>query len=138
MTKSFSCVPPPTTAHARCCALLQEAHQQGIIELNTAENWQITPTVTSLADCVWDNPHATTLANQIQATPQILQQSAREVAPHLLCQHLEVISNTCHQWFDSLTLNSQNSVLLLATKQTIFEVLQTILGIKAPEPTTVN
>jgi len=119
------------SVHSHCCTLLQQAHQQGIIELNTAEDWQITPTITSLVDCIWDNPHATTLANQIQSTAEVLQHSAQEVAPHLLCQHLVEMSKTCHQWFNSLTLNPDNYALLLRTKQTIFLVLSTILGINS-------
>lgn len=122
------------TAHAHCCTLLQQAHQQGIIEPNTIEGWQVTSPSISLTEFIWDNPQAATLANQIQATPQVLQQSAKDVAPHLLCQHLEAISNTFHQWRTSATLTDRNCALLIATRQTIFNLLENILGIKALEP----
>lgn len=126
------------STHARCCLLLHQAHQQGIIQLNTGDNWQIAPTPMSLAECVWEDANAATLANQVQATPKVLQQSANEIAPHLLCQHLEAVSESCDRWFQSLTLTPLNCALLLATKQTIFDSLENILGIKAPEPTEVK
>ncbi len=90
--------------HAHCCTLLHQAHQQDIIQLDTAGNWQMTPTPMSLAEYVWEDANAATLANLVQATPKVIEKSASEIAPHLLCQHLEAISNTCHQWFNSLTL----------------------------------
>jgi arginyl-tRNA synthetase len=123
------------SAHTRCCTLLHQAHQQGIIQLDTQirDNWQITPSPVPVTESSWDSPHAQTLVTQLQAVPQILQQSAAEVAPHLLCQHLESISNTCHQWCEYLVLTPQNCALLLATKQTIFELLENILTITAPD-----
>jgi len=124
--------------HAHCCLLLEQAHQQGIIQLDPADNWQMTPTPMLLAEYIWDNANAATLANLVQATTKVIEKSASEIAPHLLCQHLEAISNTCHQWFNSLTLNPQTCTLLLATKQTIFALLENILGIKAPAPTKVT
>jgi arginyl-tRNA synthetase len=124
-------------AHIRCCSLLEEAHRQSIINLDR-QNWQITPAPQPLNECVWNSADAAKLANLLQLTPKILQQSAAEIEPHLICQHLEAISNTCHQWLDSLTLNPQNCALLLTTKQTIFEVLQSILGIKASQPSQVK
>jgi arginyl-tRNA synthetase len=69
----------------------------------------------------------------VQAVPQILQQSATEIAPHLLCQHLEAISDTYHQWCGSLVPTTQDCALLLATKQTLFDLLENILIITAPD-----
>ena len=123
------------SAHVRCCTLLHQAHQQGIIQLDTRipDNWQITPSPIPVTESSWDSPHAQTLVTQLQAVPKILQQSATEVAPHLLCQHLEAISDTCHQWCNSLVPTAQDCALLLAIKQTLFDVLENILSITAPD-----
>ena len=128
------------TAHARCCALLQEAHQQGTIGLNTTQrdNWQIAPAPILLAEYTWDNSHAKKLASLVQAVPEILEQSAAEIAPHLVIRHLEAISDTCNKWSNSLVPTVQNCALLLATKQTIFEVMENIFSITAPEPIRAN
>lgn len=128
------------TAHARCCALLQEAHQQGIIQLNTTQrdNWQIAPAPIPLAEYTWDNSLAEKLASLVQAVPEIMQQSAAEIAPHLVIRHLEAISDTCHQWCNSLVLTQQNCALLLAIKQTMFDLLENIFSITAPEPIRVK
>ena len=129
------------SAYLRCCTLLQQAQQQGIIQLETnGGGGEISPTeiaakLMSLADYVWESPDAATLANLLQAVPKILEQSAAEIAPHLLCRHLEAISETSLPWLDSLSLNPQNYALLLAAKQTIFELLQNVLAIGLPELT---
>jgi len=128
------------SAYYGCCKLLQQAQHQGIIQLETnGGGREISPTeiaakLMSLADYVWESPDATTLANLLQAVPKILEQSAAEIAPHLLCRHLEAIAETSLPWLDSLTLNPQNCALLLATKQTIFELLENVLTIALPIP----
>jgi|GEM_PF-1942254 Arginyl-tRNA synthetase len=130
------------SAYLRCCTLLQQAQQQGIIQLETNEGnhggfapTENAPKLMSLADYVWESPDAATLANLLQAVPKILQQSAAEIAPHLVCRHLEAISETSLPWLDSLSLNPQNCALLLAAKQTIFELLENVLAIALPEST---
>ena len=130
------------SAYLRCCTLLQQAQQQGIIQLDTNGGnhggfapTEIAPKLMSLADYVWESPDAATLANLLQAVPKILQQSAAEIAPHLVCRHLEAISETSLPWLDSLSLNPQNCALLLAAKQTIFELLENVLAIALPEST---
>lgn len=128
------------SAHVRCCTLLQQAHQQGIIQLDkrSPNNWQITPSPVPLAEYSWDSPHAQTLVSQLQAVPEILQQSAAEIALQKVCHHLEAIANSCHYWCDSLIPTAQDCNLLLATKQTIFDLLENILTLTAPDSQAVN
>lgn len=114
------------TAYARCCVLLQQAHQQGIIQLD--DHWQSSP----LTDYTWDNSYAEKLASQVEAIPEILQQSAAEIAPHLLTRHLETMSDNCHLWYKSFNFSVNNCILLLAIQQTFFDLLENILKIKTP------
>lgn len=85
--------------------LLQQAQQQGILQLETnGEGGEISPTeiapkVMSLADYVWEFPDAATLANLLQAVPKILEQSAAETSPHLVCRHLEAIATAHYKKF---------------------------------------
>ncbi|MBD1895749.1 hypothetical protein [Coleofasciculus sp. FACHB-129] len=54
-----------------------------------------------------------------------------------MIRHLEAISDTCHQWLNALSLTPDACALLLATKQTIFNLLENVLGITAPEKMAV-
>ncbi|MEH1946049.1 MAG: DALR anticodon-binding domain-containing protein [Nostoc sp.] len=103
------------SAHFRCCTVLQQAKQE--IEA------EVRPPL----------PIAEKLDSLLQAVPQILEQSANEIAPHLVIQHLETISEICHQWLDSLSLTPPDYALLLTTKKTIFDLLVNILNVTAPE-----
>jgi arginyl-tRNA synthetase len=102
------------SAHYRCCQLLQEAKQET----------EVHPPL----------PIAKKLDSLLQVVPKVLEQSANEIAPHLVTQHLEDIGETCHQWLDSIRSISLDYALLLATQQTIFDLLVNILDITAPEP----
>ncbi len=104
------------SAYFRCSTLLPQANQEIGAE--------VPPPL----------PIAEKLDSLLQAVPQILEQSANEIAPHLVIQHLEAISEICHHWLDSLNLISPDYTLLLATKQTIFNLLVNILSITTPEP----
>jgi len=118
------------TTHTRCCTLLQQAHQQGTIELETTDSWRINSSSLSLEELVWEDENAAALVQQIQATPNILQASADAISGHLLCQHLEKISDICEKWCMELNPTTQDCSLLLVTKQTLFDLLESVLGIK--------
>ncbi|MCU0545042.1 MAG: hypothetical protein MUE44_23185 [Oscillatoriaceae cyanobacterium Prado104] len=127
------------SAYYRCCMLLQQAGEQGTIQLETSGGGggiaptKIAPAPMPLAEYTWDNSYAEKLASLLQAVPEILQQSAAEIAPYLLIRHLEAIGDTCHQWINSLSLTSQACVLLLATQQTLCDLLENVLSIQTPE-----
>jgi len=128
------------SAYARCSVLLKQADEQGFIQVNTSqqENWQTSLTYASIAESSWDSPHAEKLANQLRSTSTVLQQAAAEIAPHLVCQHLESISAICHQWLENIELTQQACTLLLAAKQTIYELLENTLEIQALESIQVD
>lgn len=123
------------SAYARCSVFLKQADEQGFIQVNTSqkENWQTSSAYASITESSWDFPYAEKLANQLRSTSTILQQAAAEIAPHLVCQHLENISAICHQWLKNIELTQQNCMLLLATRQTIYELLENILEIQVSE-----
>lgn len=122
------------SAHAHCCFLLHQAHQQEIIQLDTTDSWQITSPSSPLAELNWEDENADKLAKLLQSTPEVLQRSAVEIAPYLLCQHLEAISNTYYQWSTQLKPTEDDCILLIETKQTLFDLLENILQISVPNP----
>jgi arginyl-tRNA synthetase len=122
------------STHAHCCFLLHQAHQQGMIQLDITDSWRIISPPATLAELAWEDVNASKLTQLLQSTPEVLQRSAAEIALHLLYQHIEAISNTCHQWCVHLKPTGQDCILLLATKQVIFDLLENILHIKAPNP----
>jgi arginyl-tRNA synthetase len=127
------------SAYYRCCMLLQQAGEQGTIQLETSGGGggiaptKIAPAPMPLAEYTWDNSYAEKLASLLQDVPEILQQSAAEIAPYLLIRHLESIGDTCHQWINSLTLTPQACILLLATQQTLCDLLENVFSIQTPE-----
>ncbi|WP_318728462.1 DALR anticodon-binding domain-containing protein [Roseofilum sp. Guam] len=122
------------TTHARCCTLLEQAHQHGTIELEITDDWQIKSSSPSLEELVWEDGNAAALVKEIQKTPTILQASADAISGHLLYQHLEHISDVCDKWCLNLSPTAQDCSLLLATKHTLFDVLESILGMKTRSP----
>lgn len=103
------------STYKRCSALVQQSKELGITETNAPE---------SLEKLTWESADAATLASLIQATPKVLQQSSNELAPHLICRHLEMISQVCSQWFEALRLTPQTYLLLLNIKETMLELLE--------------
>lgn len=114
------------SAYLRCASLLPPAEDKMPLDM-TAEN------LISLTAYTGNSPQAQKLASQLRAVPQVLQQSAQEIAPQLVCHYLEAISSSCHQWCNSLIPIAEDYPLLLATKQTIADLLENILNISLPE-----
>ncbi|MEG4319220.1 MULTISPECIES: hypothetical protein [unclassified Microcoleus] len=126
------------TAAVCCC---NKSGEQGLIQLDITPRGdrggiaptKIAPAPMPLAEYTWDNSSAEKLAILLQAVPEILQQSAAEIAPNLLICHLEAIGDICHQWINSISLTPQACVLLLATQQTLFDLLENVFSIQTPE-----
>jgi arginyl-tRNA synthetase len=119
-------------ACVQCSLFLEKAKQKSIIQLDRNDE-SILPKPLPLSEYKWDSKISDRLAQQIQLSPQILQQSAREIAPYLICRYLETTANLCHQSLESAPLTPQSCALFLAVKQTIVYLLETILNISTPE-----
>jgi arginyl-tRNA synthetase len=118
----------------RCCELLDRANSEGTIQLDTSkpQQWEITNTTQTLSDIDWQDPNSEKLAQLIQAVPNTIEQSAKEIAPHLITQHIESISDICYAWFTSLTPTLETYILLVNLRNTFYELMTEILGISLP------
>ncbi len=106
--------------YQRCSNLVQQAKAQGIKEAIVNNN---------LETLRWESTDAAKLASLVESTPKILEQSSTELAPNLICRHLEIISQICSQWFETLNLSQQTYLLLSKIKETMQELLE-ILSMK--------
>ncbi|MEA5500319.1 DALR anticodon-binding domain-containing protein [Limnoraphis robusta] len=106
--------------YQRCLTLVRQGKDEGI---NPSMNWD------DLKNLTWESTHAVKLLDLVEATPQILTESSRELAPHLICSHLENFSQLCQPWLEGLSLTPQNFQLLSTIEQTMLELLK-ILGIQ--------
>jgi arginyl-tRNA synthetase len=117
-----------------CCELLDRANREGSIQLDTSkpQKWEITNTTKSLSDIDWQDPNSQKLAQLLKTVPNIIEQSAKEIAPHLITQHLENISNVCYAWFNALNPTIETYILLVNLRNTFYELMVEILGISLP------
>lgn len=122
------------TTYHHCCELLDRANREGTIQLDTSKpkQWEITNTTQSLSDIDWQDPNPQKLAQLLQTVPNIIEQSAKEIAPHLITQHLENISDVCYTWFAALTPTIETYILLVNLRNTFYELMTEILGISLP------
>ncbi|MCT7964508.1 DALR anticodon-binding domain-containing protein [Laspinema sp. D1] len=106
--------------YQRCLTLVQQGKNEGI---NPSMSWD------DLKNLTWESTHAVKLLDLVEATPQVLAESSRELAPHLICSHLESFSQICQPWLEGLSLTHQNFQLLSKMEQTMLDLLK-ILGIQ--------
>lgn len=115
------------STYARCQHYLQQAQQQGLIQLDL-DATSILPA--SIPPEFQLNHVIQEVWQSIELTPTILQQSADQIAPHLICLHLERVSELCDRWFDqAIELTSFTSSLLLAVQRTTGKLMNEILTI---------
>jgi len=114
-----------------CCELLNKANHEQLIQLDTSktQHWCLTNTDLSISNISSQDPTTDKLAHLLQTVPNIIQQSALEIAPHLITQHLENISDAFYSWFTSLTPTLETCILLLNLRNTFYELLTDILDI---------
>jgi len=114
-----------------CCELLNKANHEQLIQLDTSktQHWCLTNTDLSISNISSQDPTTDKLVHLLQTVPNIIQQSALEIAPHLITQHLENISDAFYSWFTSLTPTLETCILLLNLRNTFYELLTDILDI---------
>ncbi|ELS32776.1 MULTISPECIES: hypothetical protein [Pseudanabaena] len=117
-----------------CCELLDRANREGTIQLDTSnpQKWEIANTTQSLSDITWQDPNSEKLTQLVQTVPNIIEQSAKGIDPHLITQHLENISNVCYAWFTTLAPTLETYILLVNLRNTFYELMIEILGISLP------
>ncbi len=101
-----------------CSRLLQETQ---------AEN---TIFKVSLEDITWKYSLATQIVDLLTATPQIIQQSADELAPHLICKHIEKICESGDRWLNVFDSTPDNCLLLATTHKILKDLWVNILGLQ--------
>lgn len=106
--------------YQRCLTLVRQGKDEGI---NPSMSWD------DLKNLTWESANAVKLLDLVEATPQVLPESSRELAPHLICSHLENFSQLCQLWLEGLSLTPQNFQLLSTIESTMLELLK-ILGIQ--------
>ncbi|MEM9541402.1 MAG: hypothetical protein AAGA60_18125 [Cyanobacteria bacterium P01_E01_bin.42] len=105
----------------KCSHLLQEVQGQNTIpevSLKTLDRES------------WESPLANQLVDLLNATPQILQQSAGEFALHLICKHVEMLCDSGDRWLEIFNSTSENDLLLATTHKTLQDLLVNILGLQ--------
>lgn len=115
-------------AHARICAVLRQAAQQGIPETTA------TAPLTTLTDA-----HEISLLQCLARYPDIVAQAAQDLAPHPVTHYLRDLARELHAYYNAcpfLTvaaeLRTARLQLIRATRQVLRNGLE-LLGVSAPE-----
>ncbi len=115
-------------AHARICAVLRQATEQGIV---------VTTTPAPLAGLT--DPHEISLLKCLARYPEVVARAAQDLAPHQVTHYLRDLARELHAYYNACpfltvaaTLRTARLQLILATRQVLRNGLG-LLGISAPE-----
>ena len=113
-------------AHARICSVLTQ--------------WG--GDISSLADASLDalvEPHEAALLQRLSEFPEVVQEAARELAPHMVANYLKELAGDLHSYYnaqqflvDDEAVRLARLALIAATRQVLHNGLQ-LLGVSAPE-----
>jgi arginyl-tRNA synthetase len=113
-------------AHARICSVVNQ--------------WSGDPA--ALAECDLsrlDNPRELAIANQLALFREVIENAARDLAPHMIAFYLKDLAGEFHGWYnaermlvDEPALRDARVALALAVRQVIRNGLA-ILGVSCPE-----
>ena len=113
-------------AHARICSVVN----QWAGDLATLEDADLS---------LLSNPRELTIASKLTEFRDLIDNAARELAPHLIAFYLKDLAGEFHGWYnaermlvDDLALRDARVALAIAVRQTIRNGLA-ILGVSCPE-----
>ncbi|HIK32251.1 MAG TPA: hypothetical protein IGS31_13030 [Oscillatoriales cyanobacterium M4454_W2019_049] len=75
------------------------------------------------------NPEEANLMNILQSTEQIVDRAIDEVAPDLICQHVEQISEQCLQWLPLNTWSTSSYATLQQVQKVLVDLVESKLGL---------
>ncbi|MDB9315099.1 DALR anticodon-binding domain-containing protein [Spirulina sp. CS-785/01] len=107
---------------------LRQTYKQLELFLEKARQKGLQP-APNLTENIGDTTASQQLIYLLQSTPNIVQDSSHQLAPHLLCHHLENISDTTIQWFKTIELTSTHYRVVQEIQKTIINLAQEILGL---------
>jgi len=115
-------------AHARICSMQRKLAEHG---------WHWSPDNSHTLDKL-DNDHERALLKRLAAFPEVVADSARELAPHTIANYLQELAKEFHAWYNSHktlvedeSLRNARLCLSGAVKQVLANGLQ-LLGVSAP------
>jgi arginyl-tRNA synthetase len=117
-------------AHARLCSVLAQWREQWGGELAILHDADLSPLA---------GPHEIALMRRLADYPEIIDDAARELAPHLIAYYLKDLAADLHGWYNAQqflvedeTVRHARLALVLATRFALASGLA-LLGVAAPE-----
>jgi arginyl-tRNA synthetase len=117
-------------AHARVCSVLRQLAERGIA-------WDRDNGLAHLARL--DNEHEAALMTELSRYPEVVENAAQNLEPHLVAQYLRELANALHAYYhahqfivDDADLRDARLALIVAARQVLRNGLD-LLGVSAPE-----
>lgn len=118
-------------AHARMCALLRQAKEQGV---------DITPETIAKADTTLLEAEDMALVKQLSHYPHVIERAAMALEPHRLAFYMQDLAASFHSWYNNQRVINPHNVALtharlkvvIAARNIMADALH-LMGVTAPE-----